>query len=371
MHDRINRNTRLWVYAALAVAAAGTSALADEKQDSAPFDWNTVLADPEDTASRLAAERQKIETQTAALDAPLSKAQGQLALANWWLGVATARPATRWLLGADTDADRKSIARAAEKASSSIEIARTLLSSQAAQSKDAGQKETRNRLEQSADNLAVFAVLFEVADQDPKAETTREAWRKAARKLAVAREAEDSQLAAAAQLWQAFALTRAGNRERALEILPDALAKPDRLPYDLMSRLLRCRMLADAGQFAVATSLLSRMETMLKAWLTKQPQDRNTVRRLLSFVQYRVVTQWAGQLRTSSRPTAAAPLAPVLKSIDDDFNEVKAPAIYYLPTAVPTLVTVPSSAAKPTTTPATSKPAPSSRKPATSQSQDE
>jgi len=103
-----------------------------------------------------------------------------------------------------------------------------------------------------------------------------------------------------------------------LEALPDAMAKPEHLPYSLMSRLLRCRMIAEAGQPAAATSLLGRMGDELKDWMSNQGQERNNARRLVGLVQYRVVARWMEQLKSATQPAstdAARVLEPLLDSV--------------------------------------------------------
>jgi hypothetical protein len=188
---------------------------------------------------------------------------------------------------------------------------------------------------QSADTLASFGEIFERAELGTESKADREEWRKAGRALAVSREAEDKSVAAAALLWQTFAFEQAGRRDRALEALPDALAKPEHLPWSLMSRLLRCRMMAEAGQAPAAVVLLSRMEAQLNSWVPNQNQDRNKARRLVGLVQYQIVTRWIEQSNATTQPASAEHLTTLLRDVERGFAEVKNPEVYYMATAVP------------------------------------
>ncbi len=332
MAEKLNVQTRL-VAAVLTMAMMAAFATTTFGAAPPPIDFKTVLKDPARVHKQIESDRKKQESAAARADDP----RGQVALANWWLAVPTARPATRWLLGFDTPGDRKVLAEAGEKASAILAKAgEAVEAGKEAASKSDEAKSERADLLQSIDNLTAFAGVFKLAEQDPATESGHAAWRKAALKLAIARESSDAKLAAAAQLWQAFALDKAGRRGRALEVLPDALAAPKNLPYDFMSRLLRCRLVAEAGSQPAAVAMLGQMEPPLKDWAGNP--DHNKARRLVDLLQYRIVQQWQKRLKTATQPEAAAALEPLLKRTEKSFAEVKTPNLYYMSTAVPLLV---------------------------------
>jgi hypothetical protein len=203
---------------------------------------------------------------------------------------------------------------------------------------DESTKKQRRELMTAAETLESFAEILQRAELGNKAEPDQENWRKAGRGLAIARESGSDEVAAAALLWQAFAFEQAGKRDRALDALPDALAKVEHLPYELMNRLLRCRLMAEAGQVPAAVSLLSRMDAQLKSWMSNQNQERNKGRRLIGLVQHRIVTNWMENLKASTKPAGAETgdaLRPILNEIETHFSEVKEPQVYCMSTAIP------------------------------------
>ena len=303
------------------------------------FDFNTVLTDSPATPPEWVEARKELAAQLEQTHEGLDRAQAHLAMANWFIGVPTARPATRWLLGVQNKTDPAAIAAATRDAARHLEQAQAILD-KASKSVSAEAKQRRRELLQSAETIGAFVDLFknvELASGD----AAQEIWRKAARGLAVARESQDAEVASAAQLWQAFALEQAGKRDRALEVLPDALAKPEHLPYDLMSRLLRIRLVAESGQYAASVSLLSRAETSLKNWMGNQHQERNNARRLIGLVQHRILQAWILKLRGTTHPEAADNLAPLVEKIERSFAEVRSPNLYCMASAVPLQVKMP------------------------------
>ncbi|MBI4581388.1 MAG: hypothetical protein HY718_16925 [Planctomycetes bacterium] len=335
--------TTAWIGLGLLLAALATEVrAANDERASGAIDWERVLADPGDLQKQNDADRRSLEARLDEARDGLAKARAHLALANWWVAVPTARPATRWLLKLETATDRRSIAKAARAAEEQVDHARAILErAPSTGPEQADTKQQRRDLLQSADTIAAFAAVLHEADLEPSDAAAKEKWRKAGRGLAVARESSDADTAAAALLWQAFALNEGGNPERALEALPAVLAKPEHMPYDLMSRLLRCRLIAEAGESAAATTLLSRVDATLRTWMDNQNQERNNARRLVGLVQRRIVEQWIDRLRASTQPAAASLLEPLLKHVDRNFADVKTPNVYYMATAMPLKVKTP------------------------------
>lgn len=294
------------------------------------FDPTAAVRGPLDEAPD-DADREPLEAALEQATGGLDQGHAHLALAQWWVAVKSARPATRWLVGLETTGDREAIAVAAETAAKHLKEARTLLDDEASFAGDDA-KERRQTLLRSADTLEAFVEIFQQARLGNESQADRETWRKAGRGLALAREADDKAVAAAALLWQAFAFEQAGRRDRALEALPDALARPEHLPYSFMSRLVRCRMMARAGQVPAAVVLLSRIDAQLRTWMTNRNQDRNKARRLVGLVQYHIIQQWNGQMEDAA---SGAPLAELLAGVEKSFAEVKTPEVYHMATALP------------------------------------
>lgn len=304
--------------------------------DAAPTSFDPLQAVRVGTPGKTDAgqARQERDRLVEQAKAPLDEAQARLGLANWLLAVAPAESATRWLLGMQDADDLRTIARAGREAADQIARARKLLE---ASGEDQDGKRQQG-LNEAAGTLEAFAAIFERAESGAQTEAEQEAWRKAGRQLATARESKQAPVAAAALLWQAFSFNLAGRRERALEALPDALAAAEHLPYSLMSRLLRCRMIAEDGRQAAATVLLGEMQEQLKTWMTNQNQERNNARRLVGALQYRILTDWMKKLETATQPASAdraKMLEPLLESIRRGFSEVKEPGVYYMETAIP------------------------------------
>lgn len=288
--------------------------------------------------SRAGEERERLIEKA---ETPLEQAQARLGCANWLVAVPPAQPATRWLLGVQDADDLRAIAKAGREAAEQVSRAQKLLE-EAPEPKEEQDRKRHQALSEAAASVEAFAAIFAQAESGAQTEAEQEAWRKAARQLAIARESKQAPVAAAALLWQAFSFERAGRRDRALEALPDALAPAEHWPYSFMSRLLRCRMIAEDGRQAAATALLSQMQEQLKDWTTNQNQERNNARRLIGIVQYRIVTDWMKKLQTSTQPASddsAKVLEPLLESIRRSFSEVKEPGVYYMDTAVPLGIT--------------------------------
>lgn len=318
---------------------------AAETSSVAPFDPGKVFRTHQ-RRFEAAAPRPDLERALQAAKDPLEEAHARLETANWWAAVSMTGPATRWLLGMQNRADLDTIAEAAREAESQLEKARALLeaavaTSQAESRDNQSNADRRQTLIQAADTLAGFVEIFKQAEAesgsangDPE-RARRNRWRSAGRRLAIARESEDPQLAAAALLWQSFAFEQGGRRDRALEALPDALVKPEHFPYSLMCRIVRCRMLAEDGQNPAAMVLLSRMEPLLKEWMSRQTEERNRVRRLIGLVQYQVAQQWLKGLKPPTRSAVAEQLQPILEKVERSFTEVGNPEVYVMPNTVP------------------------------------
>lgn len=282
-----------------------------------------LLAAPPGRDAELEGERQAYQTLAEHARTPLDAAQAQLCLANWHLARPAATAATRWLLGLAESADRELLASSGEQAQRHIAHARQLLdeagqaaSDQTPSTQPAMDPKPANTpppfdegrlidLELTLGNLAAVAELLtaaharaadaEGADDDAE---PRAAWSGVARTLAVVREATDPRLAASALTWQAFAWMQAGRTDRALNLLPPVLREPSEKDFGFMSRLLRCRILAQQSQFAAAMGLLTRVRAACPSWFpTSNGSEILARQRLINLIESRIGRRWAVSLR--------------------------------------------------------------------------
>jgi hypothetical protein len=253
---------------------------------------------------------------------PLDKAHAHLAAANLWLTVPAGPAATACLLGVATDLEISQLHHAGTKASEHIAAARALLASDTqpdgpdgsdgpdgdAFSADAARAGELLRI---TDELAPFAELMATFGIDERQDSPTEAWAVAARGLATVREAPDTDLAASARLWQAFAWAKAGRLDRAKIVLPAATVPPETHPYDFVSRLLRCRILADEGHFIAASTLLTQVQAACPNWFREH--DLQTIQghqSLALFLQcHTQATMLAQGRRESWQPEAIVRIA--------------------------------------------------------------
>jgi len=275
-----------------------------------PRPWPSIPADDPEFEQQNERIRAFLDTAEQRLD----KAQAHLALANLWLAVPTAEAALAQLLGVADHRESALLYRASTHASEHIAATKALLA-QASPTTTSGDTDasdaTRSaELARVADELAPFAALMATFRVDQGRDADPEAWARAARGLATVREAPEATLAACARMWQAFAWSRAGRRERAKIVLPPATAAPQTLPYDFVSRLLRCRILADEGQFVAANALLTQIRAACPRWLSQH--DAPTIRaheKLTLFLQCRVSSAWLAHGSIESSPEARERLA--------------------------------------------------------------
>ncbi|UCD28105.1 MAG: hypothetical protein JSV03_13570 [Planctomycetota bacterium] len=268
-----------------------------------------------------------------AADKPTASITAHLAMANWLLAVPTSGPARRWLIGVEKSTDQGVIGVLAEEALTHISEARSLFDAEADLS-----KERQQALADTIENLDLFAKLFMALGSPGEGYEYRSACSRAALDLSVIREADDKALASCALLWQSFALELGGRRERALISLPEALKRPEQWPYDFMCRLLRCRILADAGRYAAATAMTIRMQGLCRKWLESKNEDAESCRRLVSLLQYRIGRLWMKQLN----PSDAAHMEDLLVRLLNELLEGDGQkSIYRLEYTVPIIVQPP------------------------------
>lgn len=310
-----------------------------------PVDFAALLAGASRASAVQAETRRSLEKVLDAAERPLDRATAELAYANWLLAVPTSGEATLWVMGLESDRDRKRITTNARDAILRLEEARKHLSKRVPESLDEADRERHSRLRRSADALDAFAALFAAAAL-ADVESERSTFARAALGMAAVREASDAELAACALLWQSFAWELAGRRERSLISLPVALTPPEHLPYDYFSQLLRCRILADSGQHVAASALTIRMQGLAKQWFPRVGrQELQARRQVAALLQYRVGQDWLEQLRATDSEDARAAaerLASLLAGLRDEQLTGEQPVgAYSLEPVVPIVVEPP------------------------------
>ncbi|MBN1491982.1 MAG: hypothetical protein JXA69_18865 [Phycisphaerae bacterium] len=290
-----------------------------------------------------------------------------LGWANWELAEAAAPAATRWLLGMRTRDDLERFGAAAEAAREALDAAKrdfeflTDSPERAVQRQHRRWKQTLERLRTFADACAALAGSAPAGASD--LEVAQEACRVAAIELAVLREDEDADTAAAARLWQALLLEAGGRADRALDTLDFALVAPDHLPYDFFLRLLRCSLLLDRGSYLLATALTYRVEAECDRWFGAGTPAGVRALAAVRVVRLKCLWRWADALRADEPELADRQLEKADALRAEHFPSDGLAPIYRLDRAVPIFVELPDlsspAATRPTTSTAPAASAPS------------
>src|SRR5262249_46304878 len=142
-------------------------------------------------------------------------------------------------------------------------------------------------------------------------------------------------------MWQSYAWDSAGKNDRALATLPEVLLKPERLPYDFISRLIRCRVLAESDQAPAAIAMLIYSQKLLEDWFPQADKAAlDTRRRLVAAVQWKITKDWAAG-KSGSKVTPAQ-----LDTILSGSREILSPRenanlAFHLDNAIPIIVEAP------------------------------
>lgn len=173
-------------------------------------------------------------------------------------------------------------------------------------------------------------------------------------------------LSSAVRLLQALLMRQAGQIDKALSDMPPALEPPKQLPHDFFLRLLRCRLLADRGSYAVATTLALRIDVQCEDWFDKS--RLSAARTATALLRAELADQWAEQLRRDNLDEHAAHRAAIAEGIRTRLVAEPNTRAYRLVLAAPVLIkpppppapetpkTKPTTRTKPTTTTAGSRP---------------
>jgi len=323
---------RSWWLGCILLAVAGAA-------DVDPPAWRTLApADADPQSEEILAGQDRCRRAVEEATTPERRLQAHAAAANWWLAVPVARPATRWLLGLSGPADLESIHRAAAEARVHLEQCSSLLGQVGASTGKPPGEVARH-----LDTLRAFADLLAVATTSTATAEGTDAWNKAVRGLAVARESRDEETAAAALLWQAFGLAQSDRPARALAVLPQALEPPGALPFDYLARLLRCRILSDQGHHAAGMALLTQIRGAAGNWFKGSARRHlNSARRLAGWVALVIGRRWHAQLASDAGAAGRmeALLAETAAELAGNGGQGTA-EVYSLPAAIPILVFFP------------------------------
>ncbi|HPD30913.1 MAG TPA: hypothetical protein PLL20_13020 [Phycisphaerae bacterium] len=299
------------------------------------------MADPPGWVARLDSELAAINKLIESAVEPVDQAAAHLAAANWLVGVANSRAAVRWLTGMQRPEDLGVLASRADQARKHLDKARDALKS-VTQARPL--EATRiSELKLAAESLEPFIKLFAAAGGDETEAKRKSAFSEAALGLAMARESENPDLSACALLWQSFAWECAGRRDRAMLSLPSALAAPEQPAFDFLSRLLRCRLVAEDERHAAAFALALRVRASCNQWFPKEPPDQLAARaRLAALVQYQIGRSWLNQLANPDTKTAADDVKEMLAALRDVLYDRDAPGPIFVPESIiPILVELP------------------------------
>lgn len=341
------------------IAALAVPALAVETAPApaGEVDLARCLADPPEWAGRLDSELAKLNKAVESAAGPVEQATAHLAAANWLVGVPTSRAAVRWLAGMERPQDLTLLASRADQAAEHLDKGRAALKS-VGQAK-ASEAARIAELKLAADSLEPFIKLLAVAGEQGDAEKRKSGFSEAALGLAMARESDDPDLSACALLWQSFAWECAGRRERALLSLPHALTRPEQPSFGFLSRLLRCRLVAEDERYAASFALALRVRAACNQWFPKETSEQLASRgRLAAVVQYEIGRSWLKQLTKSGSKAAADDVEALLAGLRDALYEQDAPGPVYVPESiVPILVespvtSAPAAVSRPAGTPA-------------------
>ncbi len=241
----------------------------------------------------------------------LAKTEMLLAAANTILATALESACTRRLLQLDDGQPQDSgdITALLDRADTLLESSDTSLRELASKgANESGLPEDdgaggAEELSSKLDTIRAFSQALrahlpnDVGDgADPGADAARSA-RAAASALSPLLEDRDPGVAASARFWQAVLRSTEDDLTPALSILGSATtALPEgSMPYAFFSRLLRCRLLADQGGWAVALTLLMQIEERCNDWFSGDV-DRDRALRTCALVRIQILDAWRDRL---------------------------------------------------------------------------
>ncbi|MCP4593386.1 MAG: hypothetical protein GY842_21835 [bacterium] len=285
---------------------------------------------------------------------PESSIEYSLAAANLVLSYETEPYASRWLLGLERGGDVVALRAALQDAQASLKRA-----AEQAEGLAPSDDERAASLRRELDMLVAFTgaldALWSAADEPE----TLQARRRGAVYLAVLLEHEREDIAASALLWQAVLYQQMGRLERVAGLVPLATEAVggEAWPYELFTRLLRCRLIAEQGGYAAACSVLLQLEERVHDW-TQDGVLQDRASRAATLVRRQILEQWRGALDPDD-DTAVAWCGEAIARLDRTASPDGGVAqVYRLGSTIPLIVTLPElPEPTPTTLPTEASPA--------------
>ncbi len=275
---------------------------------------------------------------------PLKQAELHLAAANWILARQAEPHVTRLLLGVGGPSAGESLRGLTASADVQLEAADRLLEALEADEPGATDvAEARSlavqKLRVVHDSLLAFREAIGAVWSDETDEAVEGHIRRAASALGVLLEDEDRGVASAAALYQALLYQRAGRLDRALSVLELAF-KPlpdDQRPLAFLSRLLRCRMVAQQGRHAVAWALLLRLEERAHDWLGDSPRADEAARAVM-LVRWEVARAWQEVLLAAGNSDEAQWCQAAADRLRDALADAQPPSVIRAENAIPLMI---------------------------------
>ncbi|MCH7814791.1 MAG: hypothetical protein IID40_12315, partial [Planctomycetes bacterium] len=294
----------------------------------------------------------------AAADAPVVRAEHLLGATNLILARGIEPPVTRLILGIDRPDDVGAVRAGLAEAQGHLVAAAELLAERAPADEsedapdqaddsddpdDAPRDEGGRNLNKVHRDLTAFANALGAAWAEASDQERVDRIRKAASSLAILLEDDRPAVAAAAVMYQAYLLGQLERYDRALSVLALALEPIDaEAPaFTFYARLLRCRYLARQGGFAVAWSLLLRLEERCHDWFESR-ESREEAIRTVALIRLQVNDRWQAALTTSDHSDRAEWCREAARRIGEGLYADGGPsAVSRLGDAVPLLVNLP------------------------------
>ena len=278
-----------------------------------------------------------------AAEGALGEMQQRLAAANWILSVGIEPFAGRYLLDLSTPADMANMRAGVETALEQLARCRQLYDEYEVDEEDDAQLELIDRLDTDAETLGAFAAALVALVDAEQGSDNDIALRQASVKLSIQLEDDRVSVQAGAQLWQGVVMRRRGQPDRAVEVIGMVLAEPREgaKGIDFFAKLLRCRCLADRGQYVTAASLLMKLESRCLDSFDSE-EVRHQRERTALVQRLDVLRRWGADFDerglTHRRDWC---LEKVKKLCADRFGDVTKVELARLGAAVPLLVDVP------------------------------
>ncbi len=250
----------------------------------------------EDEASYLAktaADLAELEQQAAQTSDQQHKVDLLLAAANQVLAFQIEPVISRQLLGLGDDVQKDD----QPKSSTMLTHVRELLGASDTIIESLGQGELNDEQQawhhQAKHRLTLLKGFAAGVEALTNAQLNQTSLRDAASRLSILREDSDGAVMSASGLWQAIVRSKMDDTDRALDVLPLALAqvRNKSLAQSFFARILRCELLAKRGEYAASLALLTNIEELSDDWFGRRAK-RDVAARTASWMQLNVLKRW-------------------------------------------------------------------------------